>query len=189
MRLILTEEEKNNILDMHGKARLLEQSNSRLDGTKMKASQKYFDAIKEFEGDPRKRSEGVKQPILTAYDDGTGVMTIGYGHTEGVKKGDTVTKQEALKLLYIDSTEAANCVRRFLNGWKSQGLESHKLTQGEFDALVSLVFNSGCEAVRESDFIQLLKKGENEKAGTSIKNYRSGGLESRREAESKMFLS
>jgi GH24 family phage-related lysozyme (muramidase) len=31
------------------------------------------------------------------------------------------------------------------------------ITQGKFDALVSLVFNAGCEAVRTSQFIQKLK--------------------------------
>ena len=39
--------------------------------------------IKHFEGER-----------LTAYDDGTGVMTIGYGHTGDVKVGETITQAQ-----------------------------------------------------------------------------------------------
>jgi lysozyme len=32
---------------------------------------------------------------LTSYQDSVGVRTIGYGHTQGVKQGQTITQQQA----------------------------------------------------------------------------------------------
>ena len=47
--------------------------------------------------------EGVR---LKAYKDTEGIWTIGYGHTKGVKQGDTTTKAQALKWLEEDVTDA-----------------------------------------------------------------------------------
>jgi lysozyme len=63
-----------------------------------------------------------------------GIWTIGYGHTKGVKEGDTCTMAEALEWLHDDVAEAVLEVCR---------LVSVPLTQNQFDALVSLVFNVG----------------------------------------------
>jgi lysozyme len=60
--------------------------------------------------------------------------TIGYGHTRGVKMGDTCTLAQALSWLQEDAQEAVGEVRRFV-----QVL----LSQNEFDALCSLTFNCG----------------------------------------------
>jgi lysozyme len=70
----------------------------------------------------------------TAYDDGRGVWTIGWGHTRGVKKGDTCTMAQADAWLQQDVAEAVAAVNR---------LVKVPLTQNQFDALVSLVFNCG----------------------------------------------
>ena len=56
----------------------------------MKASQRLIDAIKKFEG-----------CVLTAYQDTAGVWTIGYGHTQGVKKGDKITAYQAEQFLKV----------------------------------------------------------------------------------------
>lgn len=45
----------------------------------MKISNTGLELIKRFEGCP-----------LAAYKDSAGVWTIGYGHTSGVKKGQTI---------------------------------------------------------------------------------------------------
>src|SRR4029453_6346129 len=78
------------------------------------------------------RFEGVR---LKAYDDGVGVWTIGFGHTgKDVHRGLTITMKRARELL-----------RRDLAGAEAQVNQTIKrlLNQSQFDALVSLVFNTG----------------------------------------------
>ncbi len=60
--------------------------------------------------------------------------TIGYGHTKGVKPGDTCTLQQADIWLQQDADDAANIVRTNI---------TVPLTAGEFGALTSLAFNLG----------------------------------------------
>jgi hypothetical protein len=54
-------------------------------------NQTGLNLIKDFEG-----------CVLTAYDDGVGVLTIGYGHTQGVTWGQTITQAQAEELLTED---------------------------------------------------------------------------------------
>jgi lysozyme len=78
------------------------------------------------------RFEGVR---LKAYDDGVGVWTIGFGHTgPDVRPGLTITMKRARELL-----------RQDLSGAEAQVNQTIKrpLNQSQFDALVSLVFNTG----------------------------------------------
>lgn len=89
----------------------------------MRISQKGIDLIKSFEGF---RSE--------AYICPGGVVTIGYGHTDGVNIGDTITKEEAEELLTTEVNEFASAVNKCI---------SVELTQNQFDALVSLCYNIG----------------------------------------------
>ena len=159
------------------------------DGSTMNVSTNFWNLIREEEGDPRKRIGGVKQPVLTAYKDSVGVLTIGYGHTgPDVKPGLKITYKKAMDILKKDVKIASDCIRRIMSDWKSKKLKSYMITQGQFDALVSLVFNAGCEAVRTSQFIQKLKYRKYKDAGLLIKSFRSGGLTSRREKESKLFM-
>lgn len=65
-----------------------------------------------------------------------GIWTLGYGHTEGVKEGDTCTMAQALEWLQDDTAGAVLEVCR---------LVKVPLNQNQFDALVSLVFNCGDE--------------------------------------------
>lgn len=75
---------------------------------------------------------------LEAYADEGGVWTIGYGHTgEDVKQGDKITQRRAEELLAQDMADATNSI----NG--AVDFEKVKLTQYQFDALVSFVFNVG----------------------------------------------
>lgn len=71
---------------------------------------------------------------LVAYQDGNGIWTIGYGHTGGVKEGDTCTQPQALEWLSEDLTTADDAIAR---------LVTVPLAQNEWDALTSLVFNIG----------------------------------------------
>lgn len=167
-----------------------------VDGTKIKASQSFWDNVKVDEGKVGSNGE----PALEAYRLGDGRITIGWGHTGALtgptpKIGDTITRDQAQKYLQNDATEAANCVRRMLSGWKKQGLSTYMVSQNMFDVLVSLVFNAGCQGLRTSKFIQLVKKGEYKKAAnllpkdtTMIHGKFTKGLTARRKRESERFL-
>ncbi len=49
-----------------------------------------------------------------AYVCPAGALTIGYGHTGGVKRGQKVSEQEADKLLCEDVLDAETAVERFI---------------------------------------------------------------------------
>ena len=76
-----------------------------------------------------KQHEGL---YLHAYDDGVGVMTIGYGHTKNVKRGDVITLQQAEEYLRDD-------LKEFEQAINSLNLQ---LKQNEFDAFVSFYYNT-----------------------------------------------
>lgn len=163
------------------------------DATQMKLSQDGWGQIKAEEGDPKNPGE----PVLTAYKLGDGKITVGWGHAEPInsskyKVGQTITREEAKKLLQEDLTKAADGVRRIFKEWKEKGIE-RKITQDQFDALVSMAYNLGLTGLRKSEVIQHIKKGDYKTAGESIKseslNKKFRGLESRREREANLFLS
>ena len=90
----------------------------------MKTSSVGINLIKSFEG-----------CRLTSYRDAAGVLTIGYGHTSGVKENQTITQKEADDLLASDLTGFESKVSKY-DG-------SYHWTQNEFDALVSFCYNIG----------------------------------------------
>lgn len=150
----------------------------------LKARQSFWDWLRWHEGSPTKKGE----PMLKAYKDSVGVWTIGYGHTGSeAYKGNTITKEKANTLFIEDVNEAADCVKRFLTEWKEQKVAGAKLKVNEYEALISLVFNSGCQGVRESDFIQKIKHGKYDEGAEMIKSYKSSGLEKRRKSEYDLF--
>jgi len=73
-------------------------------------------------------------PALKAYLCPAGVWTIGWGHTKGVKEGDTCTPEQADRWLDEDTDWAERAVN---------DLVEVPLNQNQFDALVSFVFNVG----------------------------------------------
>tara|TARA_R110001583_G_scaffold97083_2_gene241798 strand:- start:1688 stop:2296 length:609 start_codon:yes stop_codon:yes gene_type:complete len=101
-----------------------------------------------------------------------GTLTIGYGHTgEEAYEGNTITKEKALKLLKEDLGEAVGCVNRILAVWEKDDRPGAKIDQCMYDAIVSLVFNSGCENVRTSPWIQDVKFGKWEDSYTGIRTW------------------
>lgn len=88
----------------------------------MKASDECINAIKGFE-----RLE------LKAYKCPAGILTIGYGHTQGVKVGQVITEAQADVLLKGDVLNVENSLNKL----------NLDLTQGQFDALVDFCFNLG----------------------------------------------
>lgn len=130
-----------------------------------------------------KRHEGLR---LEAYRDAVGVWTIGYGHTGAdVEEGQTITEHQADALLGEDVREAEECVEEHV---------TVDLTQGQFDALVSFVFNLGCAAFTRSTLLRLLNEGDAGGAGTQFARWVNAGgqplpgLVKRRAEEAERFL-
>jgi lysozyme len=121
-----------------------------------------------------------------AYWDAYGkVWTIGYGTAHGVKKGDHVTKSEALGLLQKDAASAVKAIN---------DLVKVPLTQNQLDALVSFVYNLGAGALGESTLLKKLNKRDYKGAASEFPKwvYAGGvqlpGLVRRRKAEAALFL-
>ena len=89
---------------------------------KMKASEICINAIKGFEA-----------LELKAYKCPANVLTIGYGHTQGVKVGQVITEAQADVLLKGDVLNVENSLNKL----------NLDLTQGQFDAIVDFCFNLG----------------------------------------------
>jgi GH24 family phage-related lysozyme (muramidase) len=146
----------------------------------MRISDKGISLIKQFEG-----------LRLTAYQDSVGVWTIGYGWTQPVdgktiRPGMTIKEETAERLL-----------RTGLVGYESDvsKLVKVKLTQGQFDALVSFAYNLGARALSTSTLLQKLNAGDYAGAADEFPRWNKAGgkilpgLTRRREAERALFLS
>ena len=83
-----------------------------------------------------KQFEGLR---LKAYQDSVGVWTIGYGHTKNVLPDQIITQEQADGFLREDVASAESDVNLYLG--------HVGLSQNQFDALVSLVFNVGAGAI------------------------------------------
>lgn len=112
--------------------------------------------------------------------------TIGYGHTRGVRQGDTCTEEQATAWLREDLQAAEGAVK---------DLVDVELMQGQFDALVSFVFNCGAAAFGNSTLLRLLNGGDRAGAAEQFRRWNRGadgvlpGLVTRRAAERDLFLS
>lgn len=139
----------------------------------MQPSQSAVDLIK--------ASEGLR---LTAYRDSAGILTIGYGSTGGIKPGQKITPEQAEAMLVDDLDEAADAVRK---------LVTVPLTQGQFDALCSFVFNLGAGRLRDSTLLRLLNQGKYGEAAAQFRFWVMAGgkplpgLVKRRAAERALF--
>lgn len=88
---------------------------------------------------------------LKAYKDTKGILTIGVGHTgPEVVEGLVITKEKAHKLFQKDVAWAEDAVN----------LVKVPLTQNQFDALVSFVFNIGAGAWKRSTMLTMLNAGD-----------------------------
>lgn len=149
---------------------------------------------------PSKHAEAIIQTYegfsSTAYKCPARVLTIGYGHTQGVKKGDVCSKEQALIYLRQDLSEVAKTVER---------LVTVPLTQNQFDALCCFVFNVGAKKFKTSNLLKKLNKGDYQGAANQFSRWVYGGdqnsdgkvnskdalagLVKRRKAEKDLFLS
>lgn len=123
------------------------------------------------------------------YDDGVGVMTIGWGHA--ITKNDTfgypINEEMADRILQLDVMRFERCV---LNVTTS-------LNQDQFDACVCLAFNIGAEAFQGSSVARLLRVKDYDHVPQYMKLWNKGkvrgkmvelpGLTRRRNTEAKLF--
>lgn len=134
-----------------------------------------------------KLSEGLR---LKAYQDTGKVWTIGYGHTSAaggmkVYQGLTITNAQAEQLLKDDLARMTYPVIK--------RLVKVDLTQGQFDALCSFIYNLGEGQVSQSTLLKMLNakdyKGASGQFGRWI--YDNGkkfdGLVTRRANEQELF--
>ena len=137
----------------------------------MKTSSKGVSLIKQFEG-----------CRLIAYKCPAGVWTIGYGHTAGVKEGDTITKETAESYLRNDLEKYEKAVMKYD--------AIYNFNQNQFDSLVSFTYNCGVGNLKN-----LTQSGKRTLAQISTKlplyNKAGGvvlrGLQRRRAAEKELF--
>jgi lysozyme len=145
---------------------------------RLSVSRSAVELIKAFEGF---RSKSAR------LDDGR--WTIGYGHTQTAREGAEISEPEAEALLLYDLIGASHAVNEFVFA---------PLTQNQFDALVSLVFNIGVRAFRGSPTLRRLNEGRPLEAAMAMELWRKADLEGerividalvrRRAAEKALFL-
>lgn len=125
--------------------------------------------------------EGLK---LEAYVCPGRKWSIGYGHTNGVKKGDKITKEVAEDLLREDLEKFEEYVNRAVKV---------ELNQNQFDALVSWTYNLGPGNLANSTMLKKLNTGDYESVASEMQRWnKSGGkvlagLVRRRESEAQLF--
>jgi lysozyme len=139
----------------------------------MKTGSKGIELIKAFEGF---KAEAYLCPA--------NVWTIGYGTTSGVRRGQIVTIKEAEELLQKDLEKFERSVN---------SLVKVKLTQDQFDALISFVYNVGSGNFRGSTLLSLLNQGDYASVPFQMARWNRAngrvlaGLTRRRKAEGDLF--
>ena len=121
---------------------------------------------------------------LEAYQCSAGVWTIGYGHTKDVVEGMTITKEQAEQMLVDELHEYENYINEYV---------TVALSQNQFDALVSWVYNLGPANLKASTMLKVLNSGKYEDVPSQMKRWNKAGgkvlegLIRRREAEACLF--
>lgn len=147
----------------------------------MKPSQECIDLIKQFEG-----------YFAKAYLCPAGIATIGFGGTmwmdgKKVKMGQIISLEGAEKLLMWELTK------------KTYALQGLNLTQNQFDACLSLVYNIGVSNFNKSTLLKKIKVNPNDitiadefKKWNKIRVKGEGiplnGLTIRRKAEQQLYF-
>ena len=109
----------------------------------MIASPNAYSLIKQFEG-----------LRLEAYVCAAGKISIGWGHTKGVEKFDTINEAQAVTFLREDIASFESQLLRALNA------DAIEIKQCEFDALICFAFNLGSTNLVNSTLWHKLKAGD-----------------------------
>lgn len=147
-------------------------------------SQEGVDLVKRFEGLHKIKEDG----LVHSYRCPAGKWTIGFGSCKGVRSGMKITVEEAEQRLKDDIDEHGKIVKRLVNV---------PLTQGQFDALTSFVFNLGGGAFKSSTLLKVLSAGNYDACPEQILRWNKArvdgklqplrGLTRRRAAEAAIF--
>jgi len=147
-------------------------------------SKDCIELVKKFEGLHKVGEDG----MVRAYRCPAGRWTIGYGATKGVRSGMIITREQAEARLIEDLEEHQKAIYRNVNV---------PLTQGQFDALVSFVFNLGEGNFKSSTLLKKLNKGLYDECPEQIMRWNKArvdgklqplrGLTRRRAAEAAIF--
>lgn len=110
----------------------------------MRVTKKAFEQIKRFEG-----------CRLEAYRDAVAIWTIGYGHTQGVKRGMVITQEEADRMFEEDIAKFESAIEA-IPGCK-------ELSPNRWDAIISLAYNIGIGNFKRSTLLKKLQSNPNNK--------------------------
>ncbi len=126
----------------------------------MNISQNCLDIIKKWEG---YRPE--------AYLDPVGIPTIGYGSTRfpdgrRVRLGDRISEAQAEAFLKFETDDVVASLNIILKGLR--------INQNQFDAIVSLCYNIGVGAFRESTVLRKLRENDAAAAGAAFMLWNKG---------------
>jgi lysozyme len=145
---------------------------------RLAVSRSAVELIKAFEG---------FRSAAAQLDDGR--WTIGYGHTLTAREGAKIAEPDAEALLLYDLIQVSHAVNEHVFA---------PLTQNQFDALVSFVFNIGVRNFRGSTTLRRLNEGRALEAAIAMEMWRKADLEGerivvdalvrRRAAEKALFL-
>ena len=157
----------------------------------MKPSQTCFNLIQSFEGYERKVAGSTD---CTAYLCPAKIWTIGFGTTynhdakRAVRQGDRISRETAERYMRKDIEDFALSLNEEIVKAKCV------VTQNQFDALVSFVYNIGIAAFRSSSVFTELKSGNNALAADRMLRWTKAGkielegLVRRRKEERALFL-
>jgi lysozyme len=176
-----------------------ERFDSRVDRIRERARR----AIAKLRRDEKAKIEAIREGATKVSDDGlafiaswegfrpcpyldvAGIPTIGYGHTAGVSMSDRcISREDALGLLRADASWAQRAVDELVRV---------RLSQPQFDALVSFTFNCGAGALRDSSLLDLLNAGRYGRVPDELMRWvmaggvRVEGLVNRRKAECRLW--
>lgn len=141
----------------------------------MKTNESGLALIRQFEG-----------CRLKAYKCPSGVWTIGYGWTHGVKPTDQWTQSQAEEMLVKGLDQYENAVQ--------SAIGAHSTTSNQFSALVSICYNIGAGNFVKSSMLRHHKAGDYAKAADAFLLWNKAGgkvlngLIKRRQAERALYL-
>jgi len=119
-----------------------------------------------------------------AYQDEGGVWTIGYGHTRGVKEGDSISTHKANTYLNTDLIAFEIQLQRLVRV---------ELTQNQYTALLSFIYNIGATQFAKSTLLKYVNEKKFDLVPDELRKWNrvngevSLGLTRRREKEAILF--
>lgn len=147
-------------------------------------SQTGVDLVKKFEGLHKLKEDGK----VHAYRCPAGKWTCGYGATRGVRSGTIWTVEEAERRLLEDLNDHAKAIGRHVHV---------PLSQNQYDALTSFIFNVGEANFKSSTLLKKLNQGLYDEVPEQLMRWNKArvegkltplrGLTRRRTAEGALF--